>query len=283
VTGSARTPEAVRALETLIQLRSRSRDSFLTALEESPWLFPSGHPAFADAIEKAVARTQDLAFSHFWRGVKAFMRKDFENAVVELKEVVRLRDFDAYPQVLLGEALGEIQRNEDATESLLKAVRISKNNAHYRYILALQLYKTHKYDLGLQYISEAIKIDPRYALYHAQKAALLQALNRPRDASSEYRLAIVLNKHLPEAHDGLGRLLRGQSHGELAQESPRLAEAITEFKKAIADSPERGQYHADLGNALEDEGKDEEAAWEFNKALSLYREEFHAPWGPPRN
>jgi len=99
---------------------------------------------------------------------------------------------------------------------------------------------------------------------HQLSAEIFEVQARYDEAAAEYRRAIALNPKGPGLHYDLGRALLMQSHGSEALESAR-----GEFEAERTINPEDSATEFQLGQIAQAQGKREEAARHFQRALNL--------------
>jgi serine/threonine protein kinase/Tfp pilus assembly protein PilF len=117
-------------------------------------------------------------------------------------------------------------------------------------------------DAGAELV-EVMRIEKEPAMAHFVLARLLKEAHRPDEAINQYRKVIELQKDFPEAKVNLGNLLADKG---------QLDAAIDLYHQAIEtkrDFPQIANAHRMLGNALQAQGRPAEALVEFRRAVAL--------------
>jgi tetratricopeptide (TPR) repeat protein len=155
---------------------------------------------------------------------------------------------------------GELQRAEQLYRQLLR-----EDPRHFdaMQLLGLLALQARRHDLGVVYISEALKLKPDFAPAHNNLGIGLLELGRVREAAASYERALRLDPSYAEAHNNLGNALR-----ELGQ----LDEAIASYRRALQLRPEYPEACNNLGDALRLQGAAQEGIPYLRKALRLWPE-----------
>ena len=127
-------------------------------------------------------------------------------------------------------------------------------------ILGVALVEQGKIREGIPYISEAIRIKPRYAdaYNNLGNAFLLQG--KLDGAIAQYEKALRINPRNFNAHNNLGNALNSKG---------RFEEAVEHYNEALRINPNRAEAHSNLGNALNNLGKFQEAVVHCEDALRI--------------
>jgi len=121
----------------------------------------------------------------------------------------------------------------------------------------------------------ALSIDERNAHLHFALGCVLSSAGDPADAETAYRAALAIAPGHAGARNNLGFLL--QSRGESAGAQERdLAEAIDHFRAATESAPGSPDGWINLGYALAQQRKPQEAARAYDRALAIAPDHAHA-------
>jgi Flp pilus assembly protein TadD len=120
---------------------------------------------------------------------------------------------------------GRFQQAEAAYRQVLA---IDPNDADALHVLGVLGHQFHHHEPALDYISQAIRLQPDRAHYHSNAALPLRALGRLAEAEAACRTALRLNPDYPEAQNNLGMVLRA---------SGRIEEAEFRYREAIRLKP----------------------------------------------
>ena len=199
-------------------------------------------------------------------------------------------------------------RNEIVLET--RAVAISPHDSRSRHRLAAALQRAGRFDEATVQIEHALELAPQHGWAHAELADLLARGNQLDRAIDRYQHAIALSPNLDRAHVNLGLALArldrleearlhlergmalhadGRRHSDLPPErlaAPHLAladalvaageldAAIAHYKSAFALDPSRTRAGANLGLALAEANRFEEAQPLLEDSLTInYRSE----------
>lgn len=114
-------------------------------------------------------------------------------------------------------------------------------------------------------LREAIRLQPDFAGAHTTLAAVLRQLGDTVGAAEEARTGTALAKRKTD----LQASLFATNSGKRLRRVGDLDGAISQFRAAINAAPDYAPAHYELGLALLQQGKKEEASQEFQKAASL--------------
>jgi Tfp pilus assembly protein PilF len=114
-------------------------------------------------------------------------------------------------------------------------------------------------------LREAIRLQPEFAGAHTTLAAVLRQLGDSQAAAAESRAGADLAKR----NTDLQAAVFATNSGRRLRATGDLAGAIAQLRAALAATPDYAPAHFELGLALQQQGKKEEARQEFQKASSL--------------
>jgi len=207
----------------------------------------------------------------------------------------RLAD-SAKVQRLLEEAVrhhdgGRLDEAKQLYQRILSANAMHAKSLHGLGLIARQ---TGDFEGALQWISQAISIDPKEAAYHFSLGGVLQGQRRFDDALVEFKEALALSPNRAETHNAIaalmqlqGKLQEARIHYERAvalqpahviawcnlgvvlQNLGDLAGSVACQQKAIALRPDLAEAHNNLGLVLRQQGKLEEARTHYERAVNL--------------
>ncbi len=108
---------------------------------------------------------------------------------------------------------------EEAVAQFQESLRLNPNSAPTHYNLGVALSALHRGQDAAVEFAETVRLDPNHADAHNNLGALLNAFGRLDDARTEYERAIALRPDNVEAHNNLGRLLllQGETPAAIAQ------------------------------------------------------------------
>jgi Flp pilus assembly protein TadD len=114
-------------------------------------------------------------------------------------------------------------------------------------------------------LREAIRLQPDFAGAHTTLAGVLRQLGDAQGSTTEARIGADLAKQ----KNNLQAAVFATNSGRRLRNAGDLDAAVSQFRAAIQSFADYAPAHFELGIALRQAGKKEEAAAEFRKATSL--------------
>lgn len=128
---------------------------------------------------------------------RAYMKKQLYNEALEnLRAAILQSGGDSKDYTNLGICLSHLGENAQAITALKKAVKINKKNAFAHYNLGLVYLEENKLDAAATFFEESIKYAPDKAEYHS---GLAEALYRQFQDSKDEKLLIKVKEELGKA------------------------------------------------------------------------------------
>jgi Flp pilus assembly protein TadD len=251
---------AVTALRETIRLRpddSRAHDNLGVTL--------SNQGKSADAIaayREAIRLWPGNALAHSNLGVVLCdIVHDYSAAEAEFREAIRLKPDYAAAHDNLGSALDKQGKLGEAIAEYREAIRLMPDLAGAHNNLGIALSNQGKLTEAIAEYREAIRLKPDEAKAHNNLGIALRNQGKLAEAIAEYREAIRLKPDVAGVHSDLGAVLC-----DVVRD---YAAAQAEFREAIRLKPDDGMAHYNLGNALDKQGRREEAIAEYREAIRL--------------
>jgi tetratricopeptide (TPR) repeat protein len=119
-------------------------------------------------------------------------KKDYPDAISELRLAVRQNPTGASEHRVLGQALLLAGNPEEALQELQAAVYLSPDSALAHHYLGTALFETQAFDEAEKQFREAVRLEPT-AQNHYSLAACLMAMGRNDDALAELENAAHLD------------------------------------------------------------------------------------------
>jgi tetratricopeptide (TPR) repeat protein len=107
---------------------------------------------------------------------------------------------------------------------------------------------------------EAIRLDPKYAIAHSDRGAVLYDLNRYDEALAAFDEAIRLDPNFTDAHSNRGNVLNSLNRDD---------EALEAYDEAIRLDAKNALAHYNRGNLLHSLNRDDEALAAYDEAIRL--------------
>ena len=266
------TDEAIRLFRDLAR-RAPENGLHLTCLGEA--LKSRGRAREAEAaLDSAIAlsrrwaaRKPDSPQAHFELGVALRYKGDFDQAITEFRQAIRLGPHSFSSRVNLGNALYDKGQVGSAIAEFREAIRLMPGSAEAHCNLGNSLMAQKDFDGAIAEYHQAIRLGPNIANIHNSLGIALKSRDGD-SAIAEYREAIRLKPDFALAHYNLGQFL-----WELKHEA-RAAEA--EFREAIRLKPDYAKAHVALGVVLSTGGHLEGGIAEYREAIRLEPEHAEA-------
>lgn len=171
-----------------------------------------------------------------------------EEAIAELREVVRIRPAFATAHAELGQLLGQHGRAEESLRELQIAVRLSPDDADAHYRLGSVLGSLGRTDQAIAEFSAAARLQPDNADAHYNLGISLALTEHIQEAAGEFQTTVRLRPNDGQARYNLGIAMLTLGHVEEAivqlTEAVRIAPDSPEPRQALQDAvrlKQRGQ------------------------------------------
>jgi tetratricopeptide (TPR) repeat protein len=184
-----------------------------------------------------------------------------DQAIDLYRTAIKLKPNLAEAHANLGKALGDQGKRDEAVAECRIATTLKPDFAAAHDALGNALLRQGKHDEAIAEFRTAIKLKPDLADAHVGLGAAFYQQGKHDEAIAEWRTAIKLNPDNADAHNNLGAILCDQVHDYPAAEAA--------FRQSIRLKPDDASTHINLGNALQAQGKHDEAIAEWRTALRL--------------
>jgi tetratricopeptide (TPR) repeat protein len=200
------------------------------------------------------------AGDHLKRGDELRSKGDWDGAIKEYREAVRLNPKNDRAHQILGRTLGNTGDVDGTIAEEHEALRLNPKNDEAHRVLGWGLGNKGDWDGAIAEEREAIRLNPKNDLAHLALGYELDGKGDQDGAIAEYREAIRLNPKNDEAHYDLGVALgsKGDWDGQIAEE-----------RAAVRLNSGNDLAHYDLGYALDKKGDRDGAIAEYNEAIRL--------------
>ena len=152
----------------------------------------------------------DAWLAHQLYAASAQRRKDFDTALAQASEAVRLRPDVAETQNSLGLALDSKGRFQEAVVHLQEAVRLAPQVWAIRVNLAKALTQAGQYELALREYDKLLQQTPRDPALHSNAGACLYGLGNLDGSIDQFRQALLINPDLPGVRANLALVLKAR-------------------------------------------------------------------------
>jgi serine/threonine-protein kinase len=203
----------------------------------------------------------DAAAHHGLGALLCDVKRDYAGAEAELRAAIRLKPDDAMAHYALGNALHKLGKRHEAIAEYRAAIKLEPNHSEAHNNLANALRARGERDEAIAEYRTAVRVKPDNASAHNNLGVALSEQGKFDEAIAEHSTAIRLEPDSAASYFNLGAILcdvKGDYTG---------AEAA--FRTAIRLERDSAANHYNLGNALEKQGKRDEAIAEYGTAIRL--------------
>ena len=188
-----------------------------------------------ELIGQIVANEPDSALGHYAKAWLANEQNDFEQAVIEYREALKLDPQFAEAYNGLGVAYFNQDDEEAAIESFRKALQLSPNLIHARINLAMAYFEQGQIDEAIRENERALVINPDIAEVHFNLALGYQGRHEFARAIEEYQKALRINPHLAQAYFNLAALQEQNGDKTEALKNYRLFLNVSENEEEFTE------------------------------------------------
>jgi len=190
-----------------------------------------------------------------------------DDAVKFARRVLARRPGDIWARLKLGQALLQLNRQEEAQSELRMVVASTEDVPANMYPTIAAAHRalgglsgrSGDFATAADHFARAIELDPTQADLHAELGGALAELGQVDRAITSLEQAIRLDPTLSRVHYNLGTLLAFQG---------RWAEAVDSYRHAVEGLNDDAEVHNNLGYALVQLGDTDAARIHFNKAIA---------------
>jgi len=229
------------------------------AWESGESSFASQHYVEAESIfRSAVQADPSVGTSHYNLARVLLREGKLTEAVPELKVAASSEVTDASVDILLGDTLQTLDRPAEAIPAYNQAIAISNMNPESYIRLGSCLAKLNRVDDAISQLRYAVTLAKDDVKANANLGCLLLANSHPDEGIRFLRKAVELAPADIAAHNTLANAY--------AQHKLYL-DAASEFRAELAIDPDYGFGYFNLGSALKDAGKYDEAIQAYKSFL----------------
>ena len=198
----------------------------------------------------------------------------FEEAIRRFRVAHELQPEYVAVLVNLGNIFLELNRLDEATESFKAALKIDGNNPAAHYGLGQVALSKHNYSEAIDHFEKTLAQVPAANRVHYSLAMAYRGLGDLSKVKAHLAQQGPVGVRVSDPLvDGLQDLVEGErvhlSRGKLAFEAQRYAEAVDEFRKAVAANSDSVTARINLGAALTQIGDQKGAVEQFEEALRI--------------
>ena len=219
--------------------------------------------SFDEAIERGesfIARWPRHPFGHKLIGSALCELRRYEEAKMRLLGALELAPDDGEAWGNLGVALTFLDELDAAKEALLEAQKRAPEDAGLYCRLGFVYHKLGQPPLAAHCLRRSLEIDPDRADAHKILGDCLKELKQPERASAHLERALELAPKMAPAMVNLAVMI---------DEKGDVDRAISLFEQAIEIDPNAAGVHSNLGNTLTKAGRFEDARACFRRAQTI--------------
>jgi protein O-GlcNAc transferase len=219
-------------------------------------------PSWTNTI--AVKKPQDVLQRKFQAGLNLHREGKLLDAAKLCEEIIFYDRRHLGAHLLLGIIFGENRQFERAVEFLSKAIKLNPRNAEAHFNCGIALKELKRYEQALLSYDAAISLKHNYHEAYYNRGIVQLELSSFEDALASNDRAISLKPDFAEAYNNRGMALKGLE---------RLDEALADCDMAIKLKPNYAVAHKNRGFALKELGRLDEALASYSKAIK-YKPDF---------
>jgi tetratricopeptide (TPR) repeat protein len=198
----------------------------------------------------------------------------FDDAIRRYEVARKLRPDYVAVSVNLGNIFLELNRLDEASENFQKALAIDKEIPAVHYGLGQVAMARRNYAEAVKHFEKTLAAVPSASRVHYSLAMAYRGLGETEKARTHLSQQGSVGVRVADPLvDGLQELVHGErlflSRGKVAFEANRFADAVVEFRKAVAARPESVTARVNLGAALVQIGDLKGAAEQFAEAIRI--------------
>jgi tetratricopeptide (TPR) repeat protein len=234
-----------------------------------------------------VAKNPDSWMAHGNLGRLLMHRGQFDEAMAQYQEALRINPRDVDSLVSVGNALFGKGRHDEAADFYGRALAVNPLNPEAHVNLAVILANRGRVEEAIDHDRQALRVNPIHVTAHVNLAVMLASSGRYEEALEHYRAALETSPDQPLTHINLAIALAalGRSaesadqyriaaalvnkHAASLAQQGRTPEAAAQYSEAIRMIPNNAEAHYGLGILLLKLGKTSEAVEHFSEALRL--------------
>lgn len=271
------------ALALVVALAGASVGYFYATQESSPGELIQREVA---RLEKLVQENPDNPDLRVQLAVFYSKARDYNKAIDQLKEALRLDESHQGALITLGDIYMEQGRYQEAVEPYTKVVELNRDNpmrfasmqleAVY-YWLGVAYLELDKPQKAMEQFQEALKIAPTDADAHYQLGITYRRLDRLEEAVRSLKKATSFVPNYEEAYRALVECYKDQGNGDMVAWAQAMVkysqgnyqEAIKELRELLLRLPNSADVYFGLGLAYENSFQPEMAIEAYRNTLRL--------------
>lgn len=184
--------------------------------------------------ESVVVEEKLTASEYFERAYQADKAGDYEKAVLDYTEAIRLDPRDAKAYINRGKALNDLSRYQEALVDLNKAIQLDPQYATAYNNRGIVYDDLKQYQQAIADFTKAIQLDPQLAAAYYNRGIAYDNLKQHIQAIADYDKSISLDPQYADAYYN-----RGSAYYDLKQ----YHHAIADYEAALKFDPTHDNAH----------------------------------------
>jgi tetratricopeptide (TPR) repeat protein len=186
--------------------------------------------------------------------------RQFDRAIEDLDEAIRLDPKRASAYQNRGAAFNGLGRHEQAVDDLSKAIELDPDNAGSFTNRGLALFALGRFDQSIGDLNTAVQLAPRTAIPYFNRAEVLSRIGQRARALEDYDEAVRLDPRLASAYAASARL---------RDENGQRDRAVHDYDMALLLDPKEVRLYYDRGNVRREAGDWRGALDDYDRAVAL--------------
>ncbi|MBS1953935.1 MAG: tetratricopeptide repeat protein [Cyanobacteria bacterium SZAS-4] len=200
-------------------------------------------------------------------GIAQRMMGNFDDAISSIRQAISLGAEIPESYINLGDALKDGGQTQEALSAYERAIALNRNCVQAHNALGAHWLEVGELEKSLPHLKKVVVIQPDFVQGHHNLGILYQNLGRFDDAISACKKAIALQPN-PLSYANLGNAYLYSYY--LSNQPEKLELAVDAFNQAIKLQPELALAYNNLGQALREQSRFDEAIENYKTGLQYH-------------
>jgi tetratricopeptide (TPR) repeat protein len=228
---------------------------------ESPTELQRAIAFFSAALNAVVGGVKTNPWeAYVWRANCYFWLKEYEKALPDYAQAIRLNSADAPTYSNRGNVYASLGQREQAIQDYSEAIRLKPDYADAYFNRGVAYGGMGKYEQAIQDNSEAIRLNPDFASAYINRGVAYGGMGKYEQAIEDYSEAIRLKPDNASAYFN-----RGATYADMG----KYEQAIQDYSEALRLKPDHADAYWGRGNAWGSMEKYEQAIEDYSEAIRL--------------
>ena len=199
-------------------------------------------------------------FTHMRQAEKYTKAGEYDKAIADYTEAIRLNPTDALAYITRGNAFWFNDEDDKAIADYTEAIRLDPKIASFYHSRGMVYYYKDEYDEAIADYTEAIRLDPKIASFYHSRGMAYYYEDEDDKAIADYTEAIRLDPKIASFY---------HSQGLAHYDEDEYDEAIADYTEAIRLDPKIASFYHSRGIAHYDSNEYDEAIADYTEAIRL--------------